>query len=71
MIVDLVEHKTPQLLSDILDSNKKEWKIRYVVFARTGFTQAAKTEMKKYGGTLVDLKGIEKALESGFEKSDK
>ena len=71
VIVDLVEHKTPQLLSDILDSNKKEWKIWYVVFARTGFTQAAKTEMKKYGGTLVDLKGIEKALESGFEKSDK
>lgn len=55
IVLDLIENKTPLVLKDIWDG-KGNWKVHYVVFARRGFTQAAKNEIEKYGGHLVDLK---------------
>jgi len=61
IIVDLVENKTPLVLQDIWDG-KSDWNVHYAVFARRGFTQAAKNEMQKYMGQLIDLKMIDQTL---------
>ena len=59
--LDLIENKTPLVLKDIWDG-KDDWKVHYALFARRGFTQAAKNAMQKYGGHLVDLKMIDQTL---------
>jgi hypothetical protein len=61
IILDLIENKAPIVLKDIWDG-KSDWKVHYAVFARRGFTQAAKNEMQKYGGQLIDLKMIDQTL---------
>jgi AAA+ ATPase superfamily predicted ATPase len=61
IILDLIENKAPIVLKDIWDG-KRDWKVHYAVFARRGFTQAAKNEMQKYGGQLIDLKMIDQTL---------
>lgn len=61
IVLDLIENKTPLVLKDIWDG-KSNWKVHYALFARRGFTPASKNEMQKYGGQLVDLKMIDKAL---------
>jgi hypothetical protein len=59
--LDLIENKTPIVLKDTWDG-KGDWKVHYALFARRGFTQAAKYEMQRYGGYLVDLKMIDRTL---------
>ena len=44
--IDLMEGKTPLLLND-LPEDGKGWKVHYALFARSGFTPAAKAEMQK------------------------
>jgi hypothetical protein len=61
IIVDLVQNKSPLVLQDIWDG-KRDWNVHYAVFARRGFTQAAKKEMQKYMGQLIDLKMIDQTL---------
>jgi hypothetical protein len=48
-------------LKDIWDG-KDDWKVHYALFARRGFTKAAKSAMQKYGGHLVDLSMIDQTL---------
>jgi hypothetical protein len=58
---DLVDGKTPLLLNDLPDGGKG-WKVHYALFARSGFTPAAKTEMQLKSGLLVNLKTLDGVL---------
>ena len=59
--INLMDGKTPLLLNDLPDDGK-DWKVHYALFAQSGFTPAAKAEMQKKAGFLVDLKTIDSAL---------
>jgi len=61
VVRDLVDGKTPLLLQDLPEGGKG-WKVNYALFARSGFTPAAKTEMQQKGGMLVDLKALDGVL---------
>jgi len=61
VVRDLVGGKTPLLLNDLTDGGKG-WKVHYALFARSGFTPAAKTEMQQKAGLLVDLKALDNVL---------
>jgi hypothetical protein len=56
-----VEKKAPLVLKDLPEGGVG-WKVHYALFGRTGFTPAAKSEMEKYQGLLVDLKMIDSLL---------
>jgi hypothetical protein len=38
------------------------WTIHYALFARAGFTEAARSEMLSQKGLLIDLSGLEQGL---------
>lgn len=40
----------------------KEWQIHYVLFARAGFTDAARTEAEAVGAQLIDLEKLDTDL---------
>jgi hypothetical protein len=61
MVRDLVENKSPLILND-LPAVSAGWKVHYAVFGRSGFTPAARAEMEKLGGILVDLDMIDMVL---------
>ncbi len=61
VVRELVENKTPLVMKDLPESGAG-WKVYYALFGRTGFTPAAKTEMLKAQGMLVDLKMIDSLL---------
>lgn len=58
---ELIEEKTPWVLKD-LPENGAGWKVQYALFGRSGFTPAAKAEMEKLAGMLVDLKTLDSQL---------
>ena len=58
---ELIDKKTSLMLLD-LPQMGQGWKVHHVLFGRHGFTDAAKTEMKKAGGLCVDLKQIDTVL---------
>jgi hypothetical protein len=58
---ELVDGKTPLVLSDLPDEGKG-WKVHYALFARSGFTPAAKAEMQQKTGLLVDLEALDTIL---------
>ena len=61
VIRELIEHKTPLVLRD-LPNLGDGWQVHYALFARSGFTPAARTEMQKVQGKLVNLKDIDALL---------
>ena len=64
---DLIEEKARKMLLDLPDMGEG-WRIHYALFGRQGFTDSAKTEMRRVGGLCVDLKQIDavlKKVESG------
>jgi hypothetical protein len=61
VVRDLVDGKTPLVLHDLPDGGKS-WKVHYALFARSGFTPGAKTEMQQKAGLLVDLKTLDGVL---------
>jgi hypothetical protein len=61
VVRELVEKKAPLVLKDLPEGGVG-WKVHYALFGRTGFTPAAKSEMEKYQGLLVDLKMIDSLL---------
>jgi hypothetical protein len=38
------------------------WRIHYALFGRQGFTDSAKSEMRRVGGVCVDLKHMDAVL---------
>jgi hypothetical protein len=61
VVRDLIEVKTPKVLADLTDDGVG-WTVHYAVFARAGFTVAARTLMQQYEGRLVNLSMIDKDL---------
>ena len=61
VVRELVEAKTSLVLKDLPDSGEG-WQVHYALFGRNGFTPAAKAEMDKYSGFLVDLKTMDTIL---------
>ena len=43
-----------------------EWQVQYVLFARAGYTDAARREAASMGATLVDLSRLEQDLLSAL-----
>ena len=58
---ELIEGKTPLVLKDLPDGGAG-WKVHYALFGRNGFTPAAKAEMEKHAGLLVDLQILDDLL---------
>ena len=58
---DLIEEKTRKMLLDLPDMGEG-WRVHYALFGRQGFTDSAKTEMRRVGGLCVDVKQIDAAL---------
>lgn len=61
VVRELVENKTPQVLKDLPEGGAG-WKVHYALFGRIGFTPAAKAEMEKSAGLLVDLGAMDNLL---------
>lgn len=61
VVRELVGNKTPLVLKDLPDGGDG-WKVHYALFGRSGFTTAARTEMQKVEGIVVDLKMIDSIL---------
>ena len=50
---------------DVVPDSGEGWKIHYVFFARSGFTEAAEAEAREYGAFLVNLETLGRDLEAG------
>lgn len=58
---ELIEIKTPRVLSE-LPGQGQGWKATPVLFARRGFTKAAREAIKEAGGLCVDSEQMDEAL---------
>lgn len=61
VVRELIDEKTPLVMNELPDKGAG-WRVQHVLFARSGFTQAARTEMAKVPGFLVDLKALDDLL---------
>ena len=61
VIRELLEEKTPLVLKDLPEAGAG-WNVHYAVFGRKGFTPAAKDEMNKVHGLLIDLSMLDSTL---------
>lgn len=61
VVRELIEEKTPLVLKDLPEEGA-EWHVHYALFGRKGFTPAARDEMGKVQGTLIDLNTIDSIL---------
>jgi len=59
---ELVENKTPRLLK-ALPEEGQGWTVHYALFARTGFTPAARAWAQAHQVLLIDLKQLDRDLE--------
>jgi uncharacterized protein len=60
VVRELIEQKGPKVRQDLPDGDA--WSIHYAVFARTGFTESAATELSARQGLLVDLAALDTLL---------
>jgi len=58
IVRDLIA-KTPL----VVPVEELDWQVHYALFSRSGFTDAALTEVREYKAILVDLEGLGKVLE--------
>jgi hypothetical protein len=58
---ELVEAKTPKVLKTLPDEGKG-WTVHCALFARAGFTDAARQEATGHGALLIDLEDIDRGL---------
>lgn len=61
IVRELTESKAPKVLARLPDSGQG-WQINYAIFARGGITAAARIEMKKYNGIVLDLEHLDQDL---------
>jgi ribosomal protein L18E len=58
---DLTVEKTRLALLDLPDMGQG-WQVYHAIFARQGFTDAARNEVQDSGGRCIDLRELDKAL---------
>lgn len=63
VIRDLVETKTPKVLKD-LPGEGAGWQVHYALFARAGFTDAARAKAAVVEALLVDLERLDAGLQA-------
>jgi hypothetical protein len=61
VVNELIQEKTPKVRRDLQDLGN-DWKVHYAIFARSGFTSAARTEMNRVNGLCIDLAAIDEVL---------
>jgi len=61
LIKELTEQKTPKVLKTLPDEGDG-WQVYYAFFARTGFTDAARTDAAAVGAILVALPKLDEDL---------
>ncbi len=59
IVRELIEQKKPKVLAGLPDGGDG-WQVHYAIFARGGFTAAARQELNKVSGTAVDLDMLER-----------
>jgi AAA+ ATPase superfamily predicted ATPase len=62
VVTELVEDKAPRVLK-VLPEEGRGWSAHYALFARAGFTAAARVLAQTHGAVLVDLKQLDRDLE--------
>jgi AAA+ ATPase superfamily predicted ATPase len=62
VVRELVETKTPKVL-EVLPDEGVGWKVTYALFARVGFTDAARREAAAHEALLVDLARLDQDLQ--------
>lgn len=63
VVRELIEKKSPRLLQRLPDDGA-DWMLHYALFARTGFTEAARAEADAHGALLVDLDTLDRDLQA-------
>jgi len=61
---ELIERKTPKVLQDLADAEAEGWTVHYAFFARSGFTDAARSYAMDHDALLVTLDELESGLRS-------
>ena len=61
VVRELIEKKTPLALNDLPEGGAG-WAVHHALFARQGFTPAARDEMNKVQGALIDLNILNSVL---------
>jgi uncharacterized protein len=61
IVRELIEDKVPKLLRE-LPQQGQGWTVQYALFARRGFTAAARAEAARYGALLVDAERLDAEL---------
>ena len=61
VVRDLIDGKTPLTLKE-LPNEGRGWKVHHALFARSGFTPAAKSEMHEHAAVPVDLNALDHDL---------
>lgn len=61
VIRELVEIKTPKVLDD-MKAEGEAWRVHYALFARSGFTDAARSYARAHRAILVDLDRLDAGL---------
>ena len=65
VVQELIEEKTPRVLASLPDGGA-DWAVHYAIFARSGFTDAARALGGEHGARLVELATLDRDLtESG------
>jgi len=62
VVRDLIEAKTPRVLQDLPEAGAG-WRVHHALFARAGFTAAARAEAGSVGARLVDLETLDADLQ--------
>ena len=61
VVLDLIDGKTPLTLKE-LPNEGQGWKVHHALFARSGFTPAARSEMQQHAAVPVDLNALDHDL---------
>jgi hypothetical protein len=64
VVRNLLNEKTPKLLQDLADAAGREWTAHHALFARAGFTDAARSLAKDRGVLLVNLDRLDRDLQT-------
>ena len=63
IVRELIEEKKPKVLASF-PKGGEGWQVSIAIFARGGITPAARAEMKKYDGLVVDIDQMDRDLSS-------
>ena len=63
LVVDCIGYEVEDMLQDLADATSEGWTVYYAFFARTGFTDAARSLAESRGALLVNLDRLDRDLQ--------